>query len=79
MKYKLMEHIYSNSQNKCLSELRNPDILRYCMKMVESIPVDAFTLEDWKYTYQYITGNKIDADTVEDVKQALKTWTHKIK
>ena len=76
MEYKLMEYIYNNSRNECLSELRKPDVLRYSMNMILNISEDEFTLDDWKYTYQYITGKIIEVNTIKDVKQALKEWTH---
>ena len=47
MEYKLMEYIYNNSRNECLSELRKPDVLRYSMNMILNISEDEFTLDDW--------------------------------
>lgn len=74
MKYKLIEYIYEESNHHCLSELRDAEVLRSYMDMIIIIPEEAFTLEDWKYTYHYITGSKVKADTIQDVKIALRNW-----
>ena len=70
----LLEFIYENVNDVCLSEIHQPDIFKTSFIFVLDIEDDEFTLEDWQYTYAYITKSKDAKTSIKDIKDDLRKW-----
>ncbi len=70
----LLEFIYENVNDVCLSEIHQPDVFKASFIFILEIEDDEFSLEDWKYTYAYITKSTNVQNSVKEIKEDLKKW-----
>lgn len=73
MKKNLLEHIFDNAKEACMSDLKNPRNLKPYLSYIMQIEDHVYTTEDWQYVYMYLTGEHIDG-TVDEIKQLLHEW-----
>lgn len=73
MKKNLLEHIFDNTTEACMSDLKSPKILKRYVSYIMEIDTQEFTVEDWRYVYMYLTGKHVNG-TIEEIKQLLEEW-----
>lgn len=73
MKKHLLEFIFDHTKEVCISDLKNPKILKSYIPDIIQIEDKGYTIEDWKYVYTYLTGKKIDG-SIDDIKKSLEKW-----
>lgn len=73
MKARLLEHIYEQTQEACMSDLKNAEILKPYVTSILQIDEKEYEVEEWMYAYTYLTGC-VFKGTIEEIKQALLEW-----
>ena len=71
----LLEFVYETVQDICLSEIHQPETFKTKFIFLLDIEENKFTLDDWKYTYAYITQSTQNiGNSVSEIKEALRRW-----
>lgn len=76
---KLLDDVFNQSKETCLSELKIPNKLNEILDMINHIPDEKYSLECWEYLISYITDKKIKVKTVSDAKDYITKWVKENK
>ena len=77
MKDALLDYIFENSDIAYISDLRQKLIFQEYADIIFRIDDHQFSVQEWNYVYQYLTGEDIEFSAVSDVKKALQKWQRK--
>ncbi len=74
----LLEYIQTHCELNYISDLRNPFYLKECLSFLHKIDKASFSLGQWRYLYEYITGQKCEDTTIETIRKKIDSWCHQV-
>lgn len=74
MKSELLDYIFKESKETCLSELKVVDNFIFVLEIIKQIPDEKYSLESWKYLIFYIMDKKVEINNVSEAKNYIMKW-----
>ena len=78
MREELIEYIFMNIHEECLSDLRLPKIFRKHRDFILGIKEDSYSLQEWNRLIDYICQPSRQAETIKEAKDMLLEWSNQI-
>lgn len=74
----LLEYIQTHCELNYISDLRNPFYLQECLSFLHEIDKASFSLEQWRYLYEYITGQNCGDTAIDTIRKKIDSWCHQV-
>ena len=70
----LLDYIYTHCSLDYLSDIRYPQYLYECLPCIREIAIDDFSLQQWQYLYEYITGDVSTDTEIIAIQKRISSW-----
>ena len=61
-----------------ISDIRNPIYLKECLAFLNEIDDDAFTIQQWRYLCEYITGQECSSSAIDAIRKIINSFSHRV-
>ena len=71
----MLEYIQKHCNLNYISDIRNPVYLKECLVFLNDIDDDAFTIQQWRYLCEYITGQECRASAIDTIRKIIDSFS----
>lgn len=79
MREDLLEYIFTQINEECLSDLRIPSVFYRHLGFIMNIDEQMFAIKDWNQLLNYLYLPNKEANSVKEAKEMLKQWAQQKK
>lgn len=74
----MLEYIQTHCDLNYISDIRNPLYLKECLVFLHKISDTAFTVSQWRYLCEYITGQRGDETDIDAIRKKIDSYCHRV-
>ena len=74
----MLEYIQLHCNLNYISDIRNPIYLKECLAFLNEIDNDAFTIQQWRYLCEYITGQECSSSAIDAIRKIINSFSHRV-
>lgn len=74
----MLEYIQLHCNLNYISDIRNPIYLKECLAFLYDIDKAAFTIQQWRYLCEYITGQECRACDIDAIRKIINSFCYRV-